>query len=234
MACPALNCYYLFLAVCQCLPFWSFTVTLPALPNPCPIPISVKEKSALLLPYLIYPSVSTLLITLFIVISSFISRWGLAMQICLLINLTGKCPETHRNYKIHNVLYMSGLFVSHCVEYHTWVNDMTQVQKKKKKIKFIFCDQLVTWCKQHAKIRTENDIERPPAYLHVKVNKSLKISDNLTFLLHGKVSSGCEISCGLTPWKYILWCAFTMKIIIKMSTLTDIQCVRKICYSINF
>lgn len=56
--------------------------------------ISVEERSALLHPYLMYPLVFTLLVTLFIIISSFISRWGPAMQICLLISLTGKCPET--------------------------------------------------------------------------------------------------------------------------------------------
>lgn len=31
----------------------------------------------------------------------------------------------------------------------------------------------------------------------VKINKPLKLSENMTFLWQGKVSSGCKMSCGI-------------------------------------
>ncbi len=63
------------------------------------------------------------------------------------------------------------------------------------------------WCatmQKHAgeKHKTGNYIiegtPADPQHCVSKVNKSLKISDDLTFALRGKVSSGCKMSCDAT------------------------------------
>ncbi len=60
------------------------------------------------------------------------------------------------------------------------------------------------WCDQMQKLveKTEQLYHREDLWLCDQVNKSLKISEKLTFLWKGKVISGCKMSCGKKPQSY--------------------------------
>lgn len=51
-------------------------------------------------------------------------------------------------------------------------------------------------CNQHTKKHKNRNLYHKDSHDCFKIIKSLKISDDLSILWHGKVSSGCKMLCG--------------------------------------